>query len=74
MKHHERRGSMRASMRMRNRLSEDASVGAIRGFLSGNPGSISAGYPQFFEKQSEKFKKYEYFRLRITYLLNFDAF
>lgn len=74
MKRHEHWDSVRASMRMRKRLSIDVSVGAIRSFLSGNPGSISAGYPQFFEKQSEKFKKYEYFRLRITYLLNFDAF
>ena len=63
IKHHERRGSMQASMRMRKRLSIDASAGAVRGFLGGNPGSISAGYPQFFEKQSEKFKKYEHFRL-----------
>ncbi len=46
----------------------------MQGFLNGNPGSISAGYPQFFEKQGEKFKKYERFRLQITYLLNFDAF
>lgn len=61
MKHHEHWGSMQASMRMRKRLSVEASVGAIRGFLSGNPGSISAGYPQFFEKWVEKFKKYEHF-------------
>ena len=63
MKRHERRGSMQASMRMRKRLSIDASAGAVRGFLGGNPGSISAGYPQFFENWGEKFKKYERFRL-----------
>ena len=74
MKRHERRGSMQASMRMRKRLSIDVSVGAIRSFLSGNTGSISVGYPQFFEKRSEKFKKYEHFRLQIDYLLNFDTF
>ncbi len=74
MKRLGRRGSMRASMRMRKRLSIDASVGAIRSFLNGNPGSISAGYPQFFEKQSEKFKKHEHFKLQKAYLLNFDAF
>lgn len=54
---------MRVSMRMRKRLNIDASVCAVWGFLRGNPGSISAGYPQFFEKQGEKFKKYEHFRL-----------
>ncbi|MBF1655033.1 MULTISPECIES: hypothetical protein [Rothia] len=40
----------------------DVPAGASFSFLSGNPGSISAGYPQFFEKQGEKFKKYEQFR------------
>lgn len=63
MKRHEHWGSMQASMRMRKRLSIDASAGAVRGFLGGNPGSISVGYPQFFEKWVEKFKKYEHFRL-----------
>ena len=63
MKRHEHWDSVRTSMRMRKRLSIDASVGAIRSFLSGNPGSISVGYPQFFEKWVEKFKKYEHSRL-----------
>ena len=49
MEHLGRRGSMRASMKMREGLNADVSVGVLRGFLSGNPGSISAGYPQFFE-------------------------
>ena len=52
----------------------DVPAGASFGFLSGNPGSISVGYPQFFEKWVEKFKKYEHFRLQIAYLLNFNAF
>ena len=61
-------------MRMRKRLSIDASVGAVRGFLSGNPGSISVGYPQFFEKRVEKFKKYEHFSLYTDNLLSFNNF
>ena len=44
------------------------------GLSNGNLGSISVSYPQFFEKQSEKFKKYEHFNLCTDNLLSFNAF
>ena len=54
--------------------SMDVSAGTLPGFSSGNLGSMSVSYPQFFEKRGEKFKKYEHFSLYTDILLSLNAF
>ena len=54
--------------------SMDVSAGTLLGFSSGNLGSISVSYPQFFEKWGEKFKKYEHVNLYTDNLFSFNTF